>query len=37
MVVLLASLITYLIFNYVILELLGIAVGLPWEDDALWN
>ena len=30
MVVLLASLITYL-------ELLGIAVGLPWEDDALWN
>ncbi len=37
MLVLLASLITYLIFNYVILELLGIAVGLPWEDDALWN
>lgn len=37
MLVLIASLVTYLIFNYVILEYLGIAVGLPWEDGALWN
>ncbi len=35
--VFIASLVTYLIFNYVILEILGIAVGLPWEDDAFWN
>ncbi len=27
----------YFIFNYVVLELLGIGVGLPWEDDAFWN
>ena len=27
----------YLFFNYVVLEILGIAVGLPWEDDAFWN
>jgi Na+/H+ antiporter NhaD/arsenite permease-like protein len=27
----------YIIFNYFILELMGIAVGLPWEEDAFWN
>lgn len=27
----------YLVFNFVILEIIGIAVGLPWEDDAFWN
>ena len=27
----------YLFFNFVVLELLGIAVGLPWEDDTFWN
>lgn len=27
----------YLFFNFVVLEILGIAVGLPWEDDAFWN
>ena len=32
-----ATIIFYLIWNYVILELLGIAVGLPWEEDAFWN
>ena len=32
-----ASIIAYLIINYVILELLGIALGLPWKDDAFWN
>ena len=31
------AIIGYLIFNYVILELIGIAVGLPWEEDAFWN
>jgi len=31
------TIIGYLIFNYVILELIGIAVGLPWEEDAFWN
>jgi len=31
------AIVGYLIFNYVILELLGIAFGLPWEDDAFWN
>ena len=29
--------VSYMLFNYVILEILGIAVGLPWEDDAFWN
>ena len=27
----------YFIWNYVILELLGIAVGLPWEESAFWR
>lgn len=27
----------YIIFNYLILELIGIWVGLPWEEDAFWN
>ena len=31
------TIVTYLIFNYVVLEILGIAVGLPWEEDAFWN
>ena len=31
------AIIGYLIFNYVVLEILGIAVGLPWEEDAFWN
>ena len=32
-----ASIITYLFWNFVILEILGIAIGLPWEDSAFWN
>ena len=32
-----ASVIVYLIWNFVILEIVGIAVGLPWEDSAFWN
>ena len=31
------TIIGYLLFNYIILEIIGIAVGLPWEDDAVWN
>lgn len=31
------AILAYLFFNYVVLEILGIAVGLPWEDDAFWN
>tara|TARA_B100000003_G_scaffold66684_1_gene59558 strand:+ start:5413 stop:5817 length:405 start_codon:yes stop_codon:yes gene_type:complete len=32
-----ASIIVYLIWNFVILEIVGIAIGLPWEDSAFWN
>ena len=31
------AILSYLFFNYVVLEILGIAVGLPWEEDAFWN
>ena len=31
------TIITYFIWNYIILELIGIAVGLPWEESAIWN
>jgi bacteriorhodopsin len=27
----------YLLWNYVILEIIGIAIGLPWEESAFWN
>ena len=27
----------YFIWNYIILELAGIAVGLPWEESAFWR
>ena len=27
----------YLAWNYVVLEVVGIAIGLPWEDSAFWN
>ena len=32
-----ASIIAYLFWNFVILEILGIAIGLPWEDSDFWN
>jgi len=32
-----AAIITYLVWNFVILEIVGIAIGLPWEDSAFWN
>ena len=31
------AIVVYLIFNYVVLEIIGIELGLPWEDDAFWN
>ena len=37
LVVLISTLMIYLIWNYVILELIGIAIGLPWEDTAFWR
>ena len=32
-----ASTALYLVWNYVILELIGIALGLPWEHTAFWS
>ena len=31
------SILFYLVWNYLVLEIAGIAVGLPWEDSAFWN
>ena len=31
------TILSYLVWNFVILEILGIALGLPWEDSAFWN
>lgn len=36
-VVLIITFVIYLIWNYLILELVGIAIGLPWEDTAFWR
>ena len=36
LLVLLGGVLTYLIWNYVILDLLGIAVGLPWQLPSWW-
>ena len=35
--VLTASIVLYVVWNYVILELIGIAIGLPWDESAVWN
>ena len=32
-----AAILAYLAWNFVILEIIGIAIGLPWEDSAFWN
>ena len=32
-----AAILTNLIWNFVILEGVGIAIGLPWEDSVFWN
>jgi hypothetical protein len=31
------TIIIYLVWNYIILEMVGIYLGLPWEDSAFWN
>ena len=32
-----SAVLAYLVWNIVILEIIGIAIGLPWEDSAFWN
>ena len=32
-----AAVLSYLAWNFVILTIIGIAIGLPWEDSAFWN
>jgi hypothetical protein len=32
-----AAVLSYLAWNFVILEIIGIEIGLPWEDSAFWN
>jgi len=32
-----AAVLTYLVWNFVILEIIGIELGLPWADSAFWN
>ena len=35
--VVIVTFVIYFIWNYIILELAGIAVGLPWEESAFWR
>ena len=35
--VLTATFVIYFIWNYIILELIGIALGLPWAESAIWK
>jgi hydrogenase-4 membrane subunit HyfE len=35
--VLITSYLLYLVFNYVILTEIGIALGLPWQDSRFWT
>jgi len=35
--VLTATFVIYFIWNYIILELIGIYLGLPWADSAIWK
>ena len=32
-----SAVLAYLVWNFVILEIIGIAIGLPWEDSAFCN
>ena len=32
-----AAVLAYLVWNFVVLEIIGIALGLPWEESAFWN
>ena len=35
--VLTATFLVYFVWNYIILEVIGIAVGLPWAESAVWR
>lgn len=32
-----ATVLAYLVWNFVVLEIIGITIGLPWEASAFWN
>jgi hypothetical protein len=32
-----STFVIYFIWNYIILELVGIALGLPWAESAIWK
>ena len=36
LVVLVGGVLTYLVWNYIILDLIGIAAGLPWKMPSWW-
>jgi len=36
-VVVILSSVAYLVFNFVILTEIGIALNLPWESSRIWN
>ena len=35
--VLTATFLIYFIWNYIVLEIIGIAIGLPWAESAIWK
>ncbi len=35
--VLTATFLVYFVWNYIILEVIGIGVGLPWAESAVWR
>ena len=37
LLVVLIFILSYLVFNYVILTEVGIALNLPWESSRFWN
>ena len=37
LLVFIISVLVYIVWNYLILEILGISLGLPWEEDAIWK
>jgi len=35
--VLTATFLIYFVWNYIILEIIGIALGMPWAESAIWK
>ncbi len=35
--VLTSTFLIYFIWNYIVLEIIGIAIGLPWAESAIWK